>query len=107
MPCSCSNAGYKEGHSRSGVPCWGRSSSISRWRSSDASADLSIPSVLGAIELTLDPGANVARPVDLRQALVKHELGDAGGGRHFRLQDIGLARKQHASGALARTDLIG
>jgi hypothetical protein len=62
---------------------------------------------LRLVEPALDPGADVARALDLGEALVKHELGDAGCGRHFRLQDVGLTREQHASRAQIRTDLIG
>src|SRR5229473_2988065 len=54
-------------------------------------------SVLRPVELALDPGADVARPLDLRQTLIEHELGDANCRRHFRLQDVGLAWEQHAS----------
>ena len=41
-------------------------------------------SVLRIVESALDPCADVTRFFDLRQALVEHELGDAGRRRHFR-----------------------
>src|SRR5205807_7533031 len=63
--------------------------------------------VLRLVELTLDPGADVARALDLRQTLIEHEFGDTGCGRQFRLQDIGLTREQHAPCAEIRTDLVG
>src|SRR5919106_5323353 len=78
-----------------------------RWPERPAAAARVIWSVLRRVELTLDPAADVARPLDLRQSLVEHELGDARGRRHFRLQDVGLAREQHAPGAEIRADLVG
>ena len=64
-------------------------------------------SVVRGVELFLDPGPRVARALDLRQAVVEHEIRDAGCRRNFRLQDVGLARKQHALRAQAGIDLIG
>src|SRR6266851_7193939 len=56
-------------------------------------AALGHASVLRLVELTLDPGADVPRPLHLSQALVEHELGDAGCGCDFRFQNVGLTRK--------------
>src|SRR5258708_27695652 len=64
-------------------------------------------SVLRLVELTLDPGPYGARPFDLGETLVEHEFGDAGCRRDLRLEDIGLARKEHAFRPEARTDLVG
>src|ERR1700731_3332972 len=61
--------------------------------------------VLRLIELTFYPSTNVARALGLRQALVGHELGDACCSGHFRLENVGLARKQHALRTQARTHL--
>src|SRR5256885_3006763 len=72
-------------------PAHGRRSAA-RWPEWPATAARATRSVLRCVELALDPGPHVPRPLDLRQALVEHELGDAGGRRHFRLQDAGLAR---------------
>jgi len=64
-------------------------------------------SILRLVELAFDPAAHVARAFGLRQTLVEHELGNARRRRDFRLQDIGLAREQHALGAQLGADLIG
>src|SRR5262245_34902419 len=63
-------------------------------------------SVFRPIELRFDPTTDVVRPFDLRQPLVEHELGDTRRGRHFRFQDVGLAREQHPLRAQARVDLV-
>jgi hypothetical protein len=47
------------------------------------------------------------RLLDLRQALVEHERGDASGRRHFRLEDVGLAWEQHALRAKIRAKMVG
>src|SRR6266550_9110156 len=70
-------------------------------------SQLSNLSVLRPIELALDPGADVARSLDLRQIVVEHELGDADCCRHFRLQNVGLAREQHAPRTQTRANLVG
>src|ERR1700681_1522620 len=64
-------------------------------------------SILRPVELALDPGADVARPLDLRQTLIEHELCDARGRGYFGLQDVGLAWEQHAPRTQARADLVG
>src|SRR6266404_3414549 len=63
--------------------------------------------ILRLVDLAFDPGADVARPRDLREPLIEHELGDTGGGRQLGLQDVGLAREQHAFGAQVRPHLVG
>src|SRR6267142_3625432 len=84
---------------------------IGTWRSTGCEFSLMLqPSqrlILGLVELTFDPGPDVARPLDLCEPLIEHELGDSGCGRHFRLQNVGLTRKQHAFGAQVRAHLIG
>src|SRR2546425_7156116 len=45
------------------------------------------PLVLRPVELALDPGADVPRALDLRQAFVENELGDASCRRDSRLQN--------------------
>jgi hypothetical protein len=42
------------------------------------------------VELAFDPRPQVARPCDLRKALVKHELGDADGRRELGLENVAL-----------------
>jgi hypothetical protein len=48
------------------------------------------------IKLALDPGADVAASLDLRQPLIKHILDESGCGRHFALENVGLARLPRA-----------
>src|SRR6266566_2070164 len=68
---------------------------------------LSNLSIMRPVELSPDPGADVARSLDLRQIVVEHELGDADCCRHFRFQNVGLAREQHASRTQAWADMVG
>src|ERR1700694_5786315 len=49
--------------------------------------------VLRFVELTLDPCADVPRPLHLSQTLVEHEFGDASCRCDFRFQNVVLARK--------------
>src|SRR5262245_63248704 len=64
-------------------------------------------SVPWCVELALDPGPDVTGPLDLRQTLLKHELGHPSGRRRFGLQNVRLGRKQHSQLQLFRCHLIG
>ena len=64
-------------------------------------------SVMGLVELAFDPGADVPWTLDLSQARVEHEFGEARRCRDFRVQDVGLAGEQHALGTQHRADLVG
>ena len=63
--------------------------------------------IAGWYKQTLDPGPDVLGARHLSEPLIEHELRHAHGGRHFGLENVCLARIQHAARALFRADLIG
>src|SRR3984885_10848910 len=63
-------------------------------------------SVLGLVELALDPGTDGTALLDLGKTRVEHELGNAGRRCQFRFEDVRLTGEQHAFDSEVRTDLI-
>src|ERR1700722_16496041 len=63
--------------------------------------------VLRSVESVFDPSSDIWGAFHLREPLFEHELGHPGCSSDLRLENVGLARKQHALRAEVRADLVG